>query len=252
MSEFSKLRLLILLVHVAGIAGVIAYWDPAWFLLTLISVVLFTWLGQEAYCHRYLAHRSFELDRVWQKTFAFLSIFNLFGTPIGIASTHVNHHRYSDSPLDPHPANAGWRTWLWLNPGFEQSRSVGMVKRLMQDEWLIFIQRHYFRIYFSVVGAASLIDIRIAIYSFFLPVIYAFFCNGVVNVICHRSGYKLFQTNDDSKNNLFASLILLGNGVAFHNTHHAHPGDYRLSRRCYEIDVVALLIDLFRRKGRPN
>ena len=252
MSEFSKLRLVILLVHVAGIAGVIAYWDPAWFLLTLISVVLFTWLGQEAYCHRYLAHRSFELDRVWQKTFAFLSIFNLFGSPIGIAATHVNHHRYSDSPFDPHPASAGWRTWLWLTHGFEQSRNVGTVKRLMHDEWLIFIQRHYFRIYFSVVGPASLIDIRIVIYGFFLPVIYAFFCNGVVNVICHRYGYKLFQTNDDSKNNLFASLILLGNGVAFHNTHHAYPSDYRLSRRWFEIDVVASLIDLFRKKDRPN
>lgn len=252
MSEFSKLRLLILLVHVAGIAGVIAYWDPAWLVLTLISVVLFTWLGQEAYCHRYLAHRSFELDRVWQKTFAFLSIFNLFGGPIGIASTHVNHHRYSDSPFDPHPASAGWRTWLWISPGFEQSRSVGTVKRLMKDEWLVFIQRHYFQIYFSVVGVASLIDVRIATYGFLIPVIYAFFCNGVVNVICHRYGYKLFQTNDDSKNNLFSSLILMGNGVVFHNTHHAHPSDYRLSRRWYEIDVVASLIDLFRRKDGPN
>jgi stearoyl-CoA desaturase (delta-9 desaturase) len=252
MSEFSKLRLLILMVHLAGIMGLIAHWNPAWLVLTLISVVLFTWLGQEAYCHRYLAHRSFELDRVWQNTFAFLSIFNLFGSPIGIAATHVNHHRYSDSPFDPHPASAGWQTWLWLTHGFEQSRNVGTVKRLMQDEWLIFIQRHYFRIYFSVVGAASLIDIRIATYGFFIPVIYAFFCNGVVNVICHRYGYKLFQTNDDSKNNIFASLILLGNGVAFHNTHHAYPSDYRLSRRWFEIDVVASLIDLFRKKDRPN
>ncbi len=92
MSEFSKLRLLILLVHLSGIAGVITYWSPAWLVLTLISVVLFTWLGQEAYCHRYLAHRAFDLDRMWQKTFALLSIFNLFGSPIGIASTHVNHH----------------------------------------------------------------------------------------------------------------------------------------------------------------
>ncbi len=62
MSEFSKLRALILAVHLAGIVGVVVYWNPVWLGLTLMSVVLFTWLGQELYCHRYLGHRAFELS----------------------------------------------------------------------------------------------------------------------------------------------------------------------------------------------
>ena len=248
MSDFSKLRALILAVHLAGIVGVVVYWNPVWLGLTLVSVVLFTLLGQELYCHRYLGHRAFELSEGWQKVFAFFSIFNLFGNPIGIASTHVNHHKHADTALDPHPAATAWQTWFWMAPGFEQSRSIATVKRLMRDAWLVFIRRYYFAIYFAVVGTAALIDIRIAIYGFFLPVIYSFFCNGVINVLCHKYGYRLFATNDNSKNNLIANVLLLGNGVALHNTHHAEPWDYRLTRQWYEVDAVALLIDILKTK----
>jgi stearoyl-CoA desaturase (delta-9 desaturase) len=226
MSEFLKLRLLIALVHLAGIVGLVFYWDPIWFGLTLISIILFTWFGHEAYCHRYLAHKSFKLHKIYQRLFAFLSIFNLFENPIGIVSTHVNHHKNADTVADPHYAPSVLEAWFWINTNLDKSQSITTVKRLMKDKWLLFILKYYFSIYFTILCIAVLINIKIAIYGFFLPVVYAFFCNGVVNTICHKYGYRRYQTNDNSANNMMVNFLLLGSGSAFHNNHHAQPWEY--------------------------
>jgi stearoyl-CoA desaturase (delta-9 desaturase) len=251
-SEFTKLRALILAVHCAGAWGLYTYWDPLWLVLSGVSVFAFLWLGQELYCHRFLSHKAFKLSQAWQRVFAFLSIFNLFGNPIGIASTHVNHHKYADTPQDPHPASTPWLSWFWLSPGFETSRSTATVKRLLKDRWLVLISRHYFKIYFVIVGCVAAVDLRIAVYGFFLPVMYAFFCDGLVNVVCHKYGYRLFNTDDCSRNNLIANAVLLGSGVSLHNTHHAKPNDYRLSRRWYEVDAVAAIIEVVQTKDRKE
>jgi fatty-acid desaturase len=150
-SEFSKLRILSTVVHFAGIFGLYFYWDPYWLILSVVGVFVFLWLGQELYCHRFLSHKAFGLSDGLQRLFAFLSIFNLFGTPIGFAATHVNHHKYSDTPKDPHPAATPWLTWFWLAPGFETSRSASTIKRLLDNGWLVFINKNYFKIYLFVV-----------------------------------------------------------------------------------------------------
>lgn len=250
LSQFTKLRLLIGIVHVAGIYGLVMLWDVRWLLLTAICHFLFLWVGQEMYVHRFLSHRSFEMGVAWQRVCAFLSIFNLFGSPIGIAATHVTHHKHSDAMKDPHPAAHPIQSWLWIYPKFETSSDVTSMKRLMNDEWLRFITKWYLAIYLSVILAIALIDVRIVIYGFFLHVIYAFFSNGLINVICHKYGYRYTDTNDNSRNNLLVNTLLFGSGIALHNTHHANPKDYKLSRAWYEFDFVGALIDVIRTKRK--
>lgn len=250
MSQFTKLRMLIVLVHVAGVWGLVMLWDARWLLLTAICHFLFLWVGQEMYVHRFLAHRSFEIGVAWQKVCAFLSIFNLFGSPIGIAATHVTHHRHSDAMKDPHPAAHPVQSWLWIYPKFETSSDVTTMKRLMNDGWLRWIAKEYFSIYLTTIAICALIDVRIVIYGFFLHVMYAFFSNGLINVVCHKYGYRTTETKDNSRNNLIVNALLFGSGIALHNTHHAHPKDYKLSRAWYEVDLVGALIDVIRMKRK--
>lgn len=246
MSKFTQLRLLIIVVHIIGVLGVWRFWEPVWLLLTLGSVFCFAWLGHELYCHRYLGHRAFQLHVGWQRVFATLSIFNLFGDPIGIAATHVNHHKFSDSLNDPHPAFTPIKSWLWLSPGFTTSRNTSMVKRLLRDPWLVFINKHYFKMYLLVTSVALAFDPRIVVYGFCLPVVYAFFCNSLVNVVCHRWGTRRFNTSDNSRNNHFANAVLFFSGAAMHNNHHADPANASCSRAWYEIDLIAPVISLIR------
>ncbi len=245
-SEFTKLRALIVIVHCLGVYGVYCLWDPVWFCLSLVCVFAFLWLGQEMYCHRFLSHASFEMPKKWQRACALLSVYNLFGNPIGIASTHVNHHKYSDTDLDPHPASYPVQSWLWIYPEFATSRNIGVTKRLMRDPWLVFIGRNYFKIYLSTVFVLSLIDLKIVIYGMFIPVIYAIFCDGIVNVVCHIWGYRRYDSNDESKNNLIGNAVLMFSGIAMHNNHHAYPSSHNMSRAWYEIDLVGLLINVIR------
>jgi fatty-acid desaturase len=85
-----------------------------------------------------------------------------------------------------------------------------------------------------------------------VPVIYAFFCNGLVNVVCHKYGYRLYETNDNTRNNLLANTVLLFSGISLHNTHHANPSDFCMSRLWYEIDAVAAIINLVKIKDPDN
>lgn len=240
MKEVYKLIALVAVVHVAAIAGACVWWDPIWLVLSLIAYIAYLWFGHDLYYHRYLSHRAFDMPVAMQRVCAVLGVFCLFGTPIGIAATHVRHHRHADTDKDPHPAHSPWRAWFWVHPSMGE-RDRATVARLSKDRWLRFLGKHYFRIYLVVVLVAFAVDPRIAIYGFFVPVVYAFFSNGLVNVVCHRVGYRLHNTKDSSRNNLWVNLALLFGGIALHNTHHAEPKSYQLSRAWYEIDLVGVI-----------
>lgn len=229
LSDLQKLQASVVVVHVGAVCGLILWWEPEWLALALVMHLAFLWLGHDLYHHRYLSHRSFEMPVWLQRICAVLGIFCLFGTPIGIAATHVLHHRHADADADPHPARAGWRAWCWTYHGM-RARDRMTIARLSADPWLRFIGKHYFSIYFSTVFVAGVVDPRLAIYGFMAPAVYAFFSNGLVNVVCHRWGYRRYATPDSSRNNLLVNVALFFGGIALHNTHHAKPSDYRLSR----------------------
>ena len=243
MKEFRKLIAAIAFAHAAAILGMWLWWDPNWLALSFVAYVGFLWLGHDLYYHRFLSHRSFDMPGWLQRVCCLLGVYCLFGTPIGIASTHVRHHRYADTEDDPHPAHHPWRAWFWLHPGM-QKRDRATLVRLSKEPWLRFVGRHYFTIYFATVLAAFLIDPKIAVYGFFVPATYGYFSNGLINVVCHRRGYKRYGTNSNARNNLFVNALLFFGGIALHNTHHAKPKDYQLSRAWYEVDLVGCLAHL--------
>jgi len=248
--DFTKLRALVVLVHILGAAGLYWFWSPAWLALSAIAIFAFLWMGQELYCHRFLSHSAFSMPLLMQRVCAFLSIYNLFGNPIAIAATHVNHHKFADTERDPHPASHPVQSWLWIYPEFGKSRSMSTVRRLMKDRWLVLIGRNYFKIYLTTAAVCGIVDLRIVIYGMCVPVIYAVFCDGVVNVWCHKWGYRTHPTDDTSTNNLAANAVLLFSGIALHNNHHARPGDYLLSVKRWEIDLVGCIIRLVRKKEK--
>lgn len=249
MSELRKLLALIFVVHAAAAIGVFVWWSPSWLILSLASYIAFLWFGHDLYCHRFLSHRSF-LMPVWaQRVCAVLSVYCLFGTPIGIAATHVRHHGHADTDKDPHPAHHPWQAWFWTYSEM-QTKDRATVVRLSKNKWLRGIGRHYFAIYLGTVLLALVIDPRVAVYGFFIPAVYGFFSNGLVNVVCHRWGYRRYATADNARNNLTVNALLFFGGIALHNTHHAKPKDCRLSRAWYEIDIVGSIAHMFHKNSK--
>lgn len=230
----------IIAVHFSALGGLIYFWDPIWFSLSFFMYILFFWLGHEMYYHRFLSHNSFSMPLWMQKFLATVGVYCLFGTPIGIASTHAIHHKHADTDKDPHPAHYPVQAWMWTYHAMN-SKDRAIIARLSKNQWLKTIGKHYFLIYFSTIIACLIIDPRIAVYGFLVPAVYGFFTNSLVNVACHRWGYQNHKLSNNSRNNLLVNCFLFFGGSALHNNHHISPMNYKISQRWYEVDLVGCL-----------
>ena len=61
-----------------------------------------------------------------------------------------------------------------------------------------------------------------------------------INSVTHVWGYRNYETDEDSRNNLVVGLI--SNGEGWHNNHHADPRSARHGHRWWEIDNTWLTI----------
>jgi stearoyl-CoA desaturase (delta-9 desaturase) len=61
-----------------------------------------------------------------------------------------------------------------------------------------------------------------------------------VNSVTHLWGYRNYETDEDSRNNVIVGLI--ANGEGWHNNHHADPRSARHGHRWWEIDNTYLTI----------
>jgi stearoyl-CoA desaturase (delta-9 desaturase) len=61
-----------------------------------------------------------------------------------------------------------------------------------------------------------------------------------VNSIAHVWGYRNYNTDEDSRNNLFVGVV--ANGEGWHNNHHADPRSARHGHRWWEIDATFLAV----------
>ena len=70
-----------------------------------------------------------------------------------------------------------------------------------------------------------------------------------VNSICHKFGYRTFQTKDQSRNNVLISLFTFGEG--FHNNHHAFPQSAQFGRTRWEsiLDSGYWVVRLLKKLG---
>ena len=65
----------------------------------------------------------------------------------------------------------------------------------------------------------------------------------LVNSVCHsdgRYGYRRYELNDGTTNELVTTILTFGEGL--HNNHHRFPRDAYLSHAWYEIDINGLII----------
>src|SRR5690606_23396808 len=70
--------------------------------------------------HRYFSHRTFNAPRVVQFVFAVIGASCVQRGPLWWAAHHRNHHRHTDTPLDPHsPRQHGF---LWSHVGWFLTR----------------------------------------------------------------------------------------------------------------------------------
>jgi stearoyl-CoA desaturase (delta-9 desaturase) len=249
-------RAFLLVMVVAPLAGTIfAIW-LLWQRLVnwndiaiLGGMYFFTALGITIGYHRMLTHRSFDTHPAIRFFFLMLGSMALEGPALDWASIHIKHHANTDEEDDPHSplhgffhAHMGWFLTLY----HAEPETYG--KWLLKDRLVVFMSKTFF-----LWGARGFVI------AFLLGGWHGLLWGGLVrmflthhvtwsvNSVCHTFGRRMFETNDQSKNQWLVGLLAFGEG--WHNNHHAFPRSAFHGMRWWQFDLSAYVIRLLEWSG---
>lgn len=249
-STARNVNLLTLGVTLSAIIGLL---NPSMFTLSniiiaVISFYILNILGNWMTLHRYFSHKSFEFKNDLIKwVFIILSVLAGRGSPLGWSYLHRKHHAHSDTDKDPHcPKYLGYKIFGFdhYKKQEEEQMQIFIVKDLMTKEQL-FIHKWYICLVLSFVIVLACISIEILYFAWVLPAFLVHLSQTNFNYFGHLSGYRNFETKDDSRNNVFLFPFILGE--AWHNNHHYDAKNYSTTKNLHEYDPLAKFIELIRK-----
>ena len=205
--------------------------------------------------HRYFSHRGYKTSRLFQFLLAFMSETSAQKGALWWAAHHRSHHKYSDTPKDPHSMKiyGFWYSHIgWIiGPDFDETNFEN-IKDFAKFPELVWLNK-YFLVPPIVLGAVvtlvggivnggsgSLIDIlnhgwSTLFIGFFLSTVLLYHGTFSINSIMHKFGKPRYQTGDESKNSWWLALITLGEG--WHNNHHYYQSAARQGFFWWEFDI---------------
>jgi stearoyl-CoA desaturase (Delta-9 desaturase) len=238
------------------------------------------------FMHRYFVHRSFRCGPVMRTLLAAIATMAVQGSVLKWVSNHRRHHLHSDKPGDvhsPHYDGAGNRHvsfvkgmlhaqggWVWDQATTDAEYYA---KDILADPIAMFFTRTRWYWYamsavfipgalgYALGGVHAMIGC--VLFSGLFRSYVMTMATSLVNSVCHSDGhygYRRFETNDGTTNELVTTILTFGEGL--HNNHHRFPRDAYLAHAWYEIDINGLIIlglgklglvhDIFAAASRPG
>jgi stearoyl-CoA desaturase (Delta-9 desaturase) len=251
--------------------AVVLLWDefvgPEVLAITAVMYVI-TALGVTVGLHRLFAHRAFSAGRGVRMTFAVLGTMSMQGMPIRWVANHRKHHAFTDEEGDPHSPHltghdgfVGALAGLWhAHMGWfftERASRRRYAPDLLADPVMRFVDKTTglwillglllpfaagFVILGTVEGALLALLWGGAVRIFLLQHV-----TFSINSLCHFSGRRRFETEDESRNVRWLAPISMGE--SWHNNHHAFPTSAFHGLRRREIDPGGWVITGLERLG---
>jgi len=222
-----------------------------------------TGLGVTVGFHRLFTHRAFATKRWLRGVFAVCGSAAIEGPVISWVADHRKHHAFSDQPGDPHSPHVdhgvGWRGALrglahahmgWLFLHTQRGARKRYAPDLIADPVVSFVDRTF--LYWAVGGLGAAFGLGWLIGGTLTAALTGLLWGGAVrllvlhhvtfsiNSLCHFFGRRRFDTDDESRN--LAWLSVLSFGEAWHNNHHAFPTSAAHGMRWWEFDSSSLVI----------
>jgi stearoyl-CoA desaturase (delta-9 desaturase) len=249
-------------------------WFFSWtgVVLAVLGLYVFGTLGINLCYHRLLAHRGLVVPRRLEHALAMLGVCCLQDTPARWVAVHRRHHQHADERDDPHSplVNVFWAHMGWLMVENRDLRRLGIYERysrdILQDRFYVKLERNrwlwvilaswagFFAAGFFAslatggnLAAATQFGLSLLIWGVFVRTVAAWHITWSVNSVTHRWGYRNYETDESSRNNILIGLV--SNGEGWHNNHHAAPRSTRHGHRWWELDVTYLTIRLLAALG---
>ncbi len=258
---------------VALLAFVPWFFHWASVIVAVLGFYVFGTLGINLCFHRLLTHSGFKCPKWLEHSLAILGVCCLQDTPARWVAVHRRHHQFSDEPSDPHSPLASffWGHMGWLlkvNSDLERlDLYEHYAKDILRDRFYFRLERNLMWVWinlahwlvFFVVGfligfltGSSWRDVlqfgsSLLVWGVFVRTICVWHITWSVKSLAHVWGYRNYETNENSRNNIFVGL--LSNGEGWHNNHHAQPRSASHGHKWWELDVTWITILLLKQLG---
>ncbi|KAM3135763.1 hypothetical protein pb186bvf_012160 [Paramecium bursaria] len=234
-------------VHVLGLIGAVWFFllEKELFYKYLLAFYIWhclTGLGITGGAHRLWAHKAYQAS-LPIRIYLMLMNSNCFqGSIWHWSRDHRLHHKFSDTPLDPHDSKKGfWYChvgWLLKEKSqelIEEGRKIDL-SDLKADPVVMFQKRHYYKLAFLFAFIIPMISgflvsdkyVFNLLFLGFTKYIWTLNATWCVNSVCHLWGQRPFNKKIEPRDNIFVSLVSMGEG--WHNWHHEHPRDWKGSK----------------------
>jgi fatty-acid desaturase len=199
--------------------------------------------------HRYLSHKSFEFKHPLVKSIClWMAHLTAFSSGITWTSIHREHHRFVDTPNDPHSC-FGLKDairihflFYWIQPKVKYGID------LFRNSECLWLHKHYFKLNYALLILLFVLFGPVWTASIYLiPSLMVYHGSSFVNTLSHKFGYRNHDSKDLSTNNLFVGYITYGE---WHNNHHAHPERSRYGVLKHELDLAHMVIRRIAKIGR--
>lgn len=217
---------------------------------------LISGLGITAGAHRLWSHRTYKA-RLPLRLFLIVANTMAFQNDVyEWARDHRAHHKFSETHADPHNSRRGFFFshvgWLLVrkHPAVKEKGGKLDMSDLKAEKLVMFQRRYY------IPG--------LLLMCFILPTLVPCYCWGetfvnslfvstflrytvvlnatwLVNSAAHLYGYRPYDKNIQSRENILVSLGAVGEG--FHNYHHVFPYDYSASEYRWHFNFTTFFID---------
>ena len=227
-------------VHVAAVVGVaILGWSWTGFALA-IGLYYLRMFGVTGGYHRYFSHRTYRTSRAFQLVLAVLAQSSLQKGALWWAAHHRTHHKYSDTPQDPHSFRdeGFWYSHVgWILATNTEETDLKLVPDLARYPELRWLNRHHL-----VPGVALGVILFFAggmhalVWGLFVSTTLLWHGTFTINSLSHCFGNRRYATTDDSRNNWLLALVTMGEG--WHNNHHYYQRATNQGFFWWEIDLT--------------
>lgn len=215
-----------------------------------LAIYTLNMIYTSVFFHRALTHRALRLKRGVRKFVMATGNWVTGIDPLTWVCMHRMHHRYSDTKQDPHsPVHRGFFRLLFVQLKSYSRTMDGLIRHEKKyteqvkdlGSEVYWLNRHglsYLPHVMQTLLAIAIgyfFDAWIMGLCFWLAIMSHPFQGWLVNAFGHKIGYRNHATPDNSRNNWWVSLIVMGEGLQ--NNHHRHPTSAHFAERWYEVDL---------------
>lgn len=144
-----------------------------WLVVAIIIFFLMRCVGYTITYHRIITHQTHRMHPAVESLGLLLGFYGSMSTPLESASIHNNHHRFMDTPRDPHsPKYIGWRAWFPLFWVEKDKGHMSTIRRLSKNPRVMFFQKYYW-ILALLPLALLLISLEVFLFIWLVPAAFA-------------------------------------------------------------------------------